>query len=48
MYYFEDNTRLPAEEQIVQLEVYQDGSIKHTPKGFGDQIDIDLKALIGF
>ncbi len=47
IYYFDRNEKKHATEAI-HLPVLEGGKIQRPPKGFFDQLDIDMKTLMGF
>lgn len=46
--YFLDRKQSTHETEVVHLPVLSGGRIKNPPQGFFDQIDRDMKALLGF
>ena len=46
-YYFERDERLHT-SQPCKLEILKDGRVANPPKGFFDQIDIDMRTIMGF
>ena len=46
-YYFDRDEKRHVSVPF-KLDILSDGRIKNPPKGFFDQIDIDMKTLMGF
>ena len=46
-YYFERDESQHT-SKVCKLEILEDGRIANPPKGFFDQIDIDMRTIMGF